>query len=122
VREFLAKSYDKTELENIRYVLRCPQCFSGHVDLWVGGKGGLGMHKCLECGFMGASFIEVEEGFLEELYERLMKTYNNGVFLEKDIRILLESDIESYRRKNNCSREKTILELAEEKGIAQSND
>ena len=115
--KFLTESNGETKSENIRYVLRCPHCLSGHIDLWIGGKGGLQMHKCLDCSFVGASFIEVEERFFKELYQRLIRTYDNEILLEKDIRILLESIIKSYRRKNGCSREEAIIKLAEEKGI-----
>ena len=44
-----------------KYVLRCPQCLSHRVDLWLGGWGGLSMRRCLDCGYVGANFIEVEE-------------------------------------------------------------
>jgi len=36
-----------------RIVLRCPHCHSDHIDLWLGGMGGLAMYKCLDCGYVG---------------------------------------------------------------------
>lgn len=49
------KSKNKT-----KWVLRCPICSSDRNVLWLGGTGGLPVRKCLDCGYIGAAFIEVE--------------------------------------------------------------
>jgi hypothetical protein len=94
-----------------KYALRCPQCLSSDVGLWLGGWVGLQTYRCHKCGFIGGSFIEIEEESMEALYKRLMKVYRGSK--EK-----LEKDIELHER-NGSSREGAILRLAIEKGITQ---
>lgn len=55
------KRSEKKRKGKEKFVLRCPICFSDRNDLWLGGKGGLQMRKCLDCGYIGATFIEVEQ-------------------------------------------------------------
>jgi hypothetical protein len=44
-----------------RWLLRCPICLSDRNDFYLGGKLGFQMRKCLDCGYIGAAFIEVDE-------------------------------------------------------------
>ena len=46
--------------ETRKWVLRCPQCPSHRVDLLLGGQYSFQTHKCLDCGYIGTNFIEVE--------------------------------------------------------------
>jgi hypothetical protein len=58
----LKKNRDgKKPKDRTKWTLRCPICFSSRNDLWLGGKGGLQMHKCLDCGYVGAAFVSVED-------------------------------------------------------------
>jgi len=60
----LSKKHDEKKCKGKgEFVLRCPICFSDRNDLWLGGMGGGGlqMRKCLDCGYVGGAFIEVEE-------------------------------------------------------------
>jgi len=42
-------------------VRRCPICFSARNDLFLGGKFSPQVYKCLDCGYVGAVFVEFEE-------------------------------------------------------------
>ncbi len=53
----------KEDKKKVGRVLRCPICFSDRNDLHLGGNLSLQMYKCLDCGYIGAAFIEVEEGW-----------------------------------------------------------
>ena len=55
------KQDEKKEKDKVRWVLRCPKCFSSRNDLYLGGKLSLQMYKCLDCGYIGGAFIKVEE-------------------------------------------------------------
>ena len=48
------------EKNKAEWIPRCPICFSDRNDLWLGGTGGLQIRKCLDCGYIGAAFIEVK--------------------------------------------------------------
>ena len=43
------------------WLLRCLHCLSHRVDLLLGGQYSFQMYKCLDCGYIGTNFIEVEE-------------------------------------------------------------
>jgi hypothetical protein len=58
----------KDERKRVRRVLRCPICFSSRNDLYLGGKLSLQMYKCLDCGFVGVGFIEVDQGWSPPKY------------------------------------------------------
>lgn len=54
------KRDEKKRKGRVEWVLRCPICLSARNDLWLGGKGGLQTRKCLDCGYVGSAFIEVQ--------------------------------------------------------------
>jgi len=51
----------------------CPQCRSSNVDVWL-GRGSGNMYKCLDCGFQGASFIDVDEETARKFAEEKQKS------------------------------------------------
>ena len=53
-------------------VMICPQCRSSNVDVWL-GRGSGNMYKCLDCGFQGASFIDVDEETARKFTEEKQK-------------------------------------------------
>ena len=57
-------------------VMICPQCRSArvcYVDVWL-GRGSGNMYKCLDCGFQGASFIDVDEETARKFAEEKQKS------------------------------------------------
>jgi rubredoxin len=43
-----------------KWVRRCPICLSDRNDFYLGGKISFQLYKCLDCGYIGAAFIEVD--------------------------------------------------------------
>ena len=53
-----------------RWILICPKCFSYRNDLVLTGYS-LQKRKCLDCGFIGVTFIEVEATALKDFYKNM---------------------------------------------------
>jgi transposase-like protein len=50
----------------------CPFCYSSNIDVWL-GRGSGNMYKCLDCGFQGALFIEMDEETARKLEQEKRK-------------------------------------------------
>ena len=50
----------------------CPFCYSSNIDVWL-GRGSGNMFKCLDCGFQGALFIEMDEETARKLKQEKRK-------------------------------------------------